>query len=189
MYIPEYFYLLYLDKNFDRLSLQLLRLLYRLKQALQSWFQEVNSFFLSIRFKPLEADLNLFVHRGVYILLYVNNMLVIGKRHAVDAAKLQIASKQKCKELGSATSFCGFQIIRDCSARTLTIHQGTYISKLLEQFRLDKSNPTQLPLPAGTVLKLENNAPETPEYQALISIKVTVYQQAVRSLIYLANGT
>ena len=36
MYIPKYFYLLYLDKNFNGLSLRLLRSLYRLKQALRS---------------------------------------------------------------------------------------------------------------------------------------------------------
>src|SRR5882757_11380920 len=140
MYIPEFFHLLYPDMNFDGLSLRLLRSLYGLKQAPRSWFQEVNSFFSSIGFKPAEADPNLFVRRGVHILLYVDDMLVIGKRDAVDAAKLQIASKWKCKELGSATSFCGFQITRDRSARTLTIHQTAYVSKLLDRFKLDKSN-------------------------------------------------
>jgi hypothetical protein len=191
MYIPEFFHLLYPDMNFDGLSLRLLRSLYGLKQAPRSWFQEVNSFFSSIGFKPAEADPNLFVRRGVHILLYVDDMLVIGKRDAVDAAKLQIASKWKCKELGSATSFCGFQITRDRSAMTLTIHQTAYVSKLLDRFKLDKSNPTQLPLPAGTVLKLDDDTRDhtTGEYQPLVPPEVTVYRQAVGSLIWLSNGT
>ena len=46
---------------------------------------------------------------------------------------------------------------------------------------MDKSNPVALPIPAGTVLKSDNDLLEGGD--------ITVYQQIVGSTIYLANNT
>jgi hypothetical protein len=86
----------------------------------------VCDYFLSIRFRPTEADPNLFIRKGtdgmVYILLYVDDMLTIGRRGDIDAIKAEITRKWKSKDLGPATTFVGFQIRRDRSARTINIH-------------------------------------------------------------------
>ena len=97
MEFPEYFELLYPDLKSDGICLRLLKSLYGLKQALRSWFQEVCDYFLSIRFRPAEADPNLFIWKGVgsivYILLYVNDMLTIDRRDDLDTVKAEIARK------------------------------------------------------------------------------------------------
>ena len=94
---PEYFELLYPDLKSDGICLRLLKSLYGLKQAPRSWFQEVCSYFLSIGFRPAEAEPNLFIRKGidgmVYILLYVDDMLMIGRRGDIDAVKAEIARK------------------------------------------------------------------------------------------------
>ena len=179
MELPEHFELLYPDLKSDGICLRLLKSLYGLKQAPRSWFQEVCTYFLSIGFRPAEADPNLFIQKGVdgmvYILLYVDDMLTISRRGDIDAVKAEIAGKWKSKDLGPATTFVGFQIRRDRSARTIDIHQEVYTNKLLDRFKLSKSNPTLLLIPASTVLKLTADMPTTGEYEPLYLVKVTIY--------------
>jgi hypothetical protein len=86
-------------------------------------------------------------------------------------------------------TFVSFQIIRDRPARTLYIYQEAYTIKLLDQFKLSKSNPMLLLILANTVMKLDANIPPTSEYQQLQPDKVTAYCQAVSCLLYLSNCT
>jgi len=57
------------------------------------WFLTVNTFFVNIGFKPSNSNLNLFVKNKVYILLFVNNILIISKRLKVDYVKVTIKKK------------------------------------------------------------------------------------------------
>jgi hypothetical protein len=86
----------------------------------------VYSYFLSIRFRPTEADPNLFIRKGVnsivYILLYVDDILIVGQYSDIDTVKAEITRKWKSKDLGPATIFIGFQIYCDRSARTIDIY-------------------------------------------------------------------
>ena len=60
--------------------LKLNKLLYSLKQVLGEQFYIVKKFFKSISLKLAKANPNLFIGNRVYILLFVNNILIIGKR-------------------------------------------------------------------------------------------------------------
>jgi hypothetical protein len=60
--------------------LKLNKSLYSLKQVLRKWFYMVKKFFKNIGLKSAEADPNLFIGNKVYILLFVNDMLIAGKR-------------------------------------------------------------------------------------------------------------
>ena len=88
--------------------LRLRKALYGLKQAPRVWFLTVNAFFADIGFRPSNSDPNLFIRNGVYILLYVDDMLIISKRSEVDQIKVTIKQKWKCKDLGEAKLFIGF---------------------------------------------------------------------------------
>jgi uncharacterized membrane protein len=57
------------------------------------WFLAVNAFFAKISFKPSNLDPNLFVRNGVYILLFVDNIMIISKRSEVDHVKVIIKKK------------------------------------------------------------------------------------------------
>jgi uncharacterized membrane protein len=86
------------------------------------WFLAVNAFFAKIGFKPSNLDLNLFVRNRVYILLFVDDIMIISKRSEVDHVKVTIKKKWKCKDLGKAKLFISFQIQRNRIAKSLRIY-------------------------------------------------------------------
>ena len=88
--------------------LKLNKLLYGLKQALREWFYMVKKFFKNIGLKSAEANPNLFIGNKVYILLFVNNILIIGKRRYLNIIKTRILREQRYKDLGPAEVFVGF---------------------------------------------------------------------------------
>ena len=58
----------------------------------------------------------------MYILLFVDDMLIYGRRAEVDRVKRSILARWKGKDLEVVETFVGFQIERDREARTLRIH-------------------------------------------------------------------
>ena len=70
--------------------LKLNKLLYGLKQALREWFYIVKKFFKNIGLKAANTNPNLFIGNKVYILLFVNNILIIGRRRYLDIIKIRI---------------------------------------------------------------------------------------------------
>jgi len=70
----------------------------------------VKKFFKSIGLKAANANPNLFIGNEVYILLFVNNILIIGKRQYLNITKTRILREWRYKDLGPAKVFIGFQI-------------------------------------------------------------------------------
>ena len=88
--------------------LKLNKLLYSLKQALKEQFYMVKKFFKNIGLKLAKANPNLFIGNEVYILLFINNILIIGKRRYLNIIKTRILREQRYKDLGSIEVFIGF---------------------------------------------------------------------------------
>ena len=80
--ILEFFEMLYPELEGVEAYLKLKKLLYGLKQAPRAWLLEVLEFFKKLGLRQSSADPNLFIRTktGVYILLFVDDMLTIGKR-------------------------------------------------------------------------------------------------------------
>ena len=93
MEIPQFFELLYPDIDFKGKCLRLMKSLYGLKQAPREWFLEVREHLQANGFVASNTDPNLFVRRGVLILLFVDDILVIRTRSDVDATKALIGQK------------------------------------------------------------------------------------------------
>ena len=68
----------------------------------------VKKFFKSIGLKLTKANPNLFIGNKVYILLFVNNMLIVKKCKYLNIIKTRILKEQKCKDLGSVEVFISF---------------------------------------------------------------------------------
>ena len=73
--------------------LKLNKSLYSLKQVPREWFYIVKKFFKSIGLKSAKANPNLFIGNKVYILLFVNNKLIIEKRRHFNIIKIRILRK------------------------------------------------------------------------------------------------
>jgi len=74
----------------------------------------VKKFFESIGLKLINTDPNLFIGNKIYILLFIDNMLIIGKRRHLNIMKTRILREWRCKDLGLAKVFIGFQIDQNC---------------------------------------------------------------------------
>jgi hypothetical protein len=89
MEIPEFFELIYHELICKRGYLRLLKSLYGLKQAPRVYFEEVEAYLKSIGLRATHSDPNPFVdkYKGSEIksLLYVGDMLIMGKLHAATA--------------------------------------------------------------------------------------------------------
>ncbi|KAI1000643.1 hypothetical protein K3495_g7554 [Podosphaera aphanis] len=110
-------------------------------------------------------------------------MISIGPKQEVMMTKEKISRRWKCKGLSPATLFVGFQMERNRSERKIFIHQEMYVMKLLEKLKMDMLNPSNLPIPAGTVLKNEDSDHDCTADEAML------YRQIIGSTIYLANNT
>jgi hypothetical protein len=68
----------------------------------------VKKFFKSIGLKSADANPNLFIGNKVYILLFVNDILIAGKRRHLNITKIRILREWRCKDLGPIEVFIGF---------------------------------------------------------------------------------
>ena len=90
MQVPDYFELIMPGITKYMHYLQILKSLYGLKQAPKAWFQLVKKEFSKLGLKPGNSDPNLFISKGVYLLLFVDNMLIIRDCKLVDNIKREI---------------------------------------------------------------------------------------------------
>jgi len=68
----------------------------------------VKKFFKSIGLKAANTNPNLFIENKVYILLFINNILIIGKRRYLNITKTRILREWRYKDLGPIEVFIGF---------------------------------------------------------------------------------
>ncbi|KAI0992720.1 hypothetical protein K3495_g15465 [Podosphaera aphanis] len=131
MKIPDYFYLLYrwIQGIESEYYLELKKALYGLKQSPREWFFEVKQFFNDLGFTQGDADPNLFIsslmgEKGerFFILVFVDDMLICGRRVLFDQFKSKIMSRWKCKDLDPVDTFVGFQVKRDRVNCSIFIH-------------------------------------------------------------------
>ncbi|KAI1001348.1 hypothetical protein K3495_g6851, partial [Podosphaera aphanis] len=183
MELPPMFKLLDPSASKSTHFLRLNKSLYGLKQAPHEWFMMVKSFFQSLGMKSGDSDPNLFIGKGIFLLLFVDDMLIVGNRLNVDKMKETILKEWKGKDLKATNTFIGIQIKRDRENRKIHIHQTAYTLKLLDRMSMLHCNPTHLPIPAGTTLK------EACTDDLLDENESGLYRQIVGSTIYLSNNT
>ena len=93
----------------DHLVCRLKESLYGLKQALQMWYEKFDSHIRQLGYRQSNSDPCLYVKRGndeksrIYLILYVDAMLIAGKDGAAIAElKRKLHKKISMKELGDA---------------------------------------------------------------------------------------
>ncbi|GJX95681.1 hypothetical protein Tco_0351479 [Tanacetum coccineum] len=86
------------------------------------------------------------------------------------------------KELGEAKKILGMEIIRDRSRKILRVSQSGYISKILNNFRIDNGKSVQMPLGGHFKLSLKDCPVRDCDVERMSKVP---YANAVGSLMYL----
>ena len=121
------------------------------------------------------------VHGLVYILVYVDDLIVAGKsRDGVQAVKNSVSATFDVRDMGQVKDFIGMKVMRDRAAKMLTLSNPGHVTALLEAFGMSKSTPNKTPMVLGAKLAKtgENLLPDGNRYAELVG-----------SLLYLSTTT
>ena len=93
---------------------RLKKALYGLKQAPRMWYGRIDRFLNSLGFTKSKADSNLYykvVDEGpMILLLYVDNMFLIGEEKLIVDCKRKLAAEFEMKDLGQMHYFLGLEV-------------------------------------------------------------------------------
>ena len=146
----------------EHLVCRLKKSLYGLKQAPRLWQKKFDLFMAQHDFRKTSANHCVFVKNynngeSIILLLYVDDMLIIGKnKMKIDALKKALRKYFTMKDLSPVKKILGMKITRDRSKRMLQISQENYIEKVLERFNMHNAKPVHVTLPGH--FKLSKNA-------------------------------
>ena len=122
--------------------------LYGLKQAPRCWNQCLNSILLSDGFKVSKIDSCLYWKEDVFVLVYVDDILIMSKDPKnINQVKLIIEKKVNIHDLGIVKRFLNINI--EQKGDMFMLDQSDYIMKLAKRFNLDECKRTLRPLSSG----------------------------------------
>ena len=122
-------------KESQDLVCPLQKALYGLKQARRVWYKTLAGFFGKKRFRHIESDHDVFVSEHMFIAIYVDNLLVMSKINAdLDSLQDRLKAQFKMTDLGYVSHYLGMQVDINSDKSEITLHQTTYLKKILEQF-------------------------------------------------------
>ncbi|GJZ84557.1 retrotransposon protein, putative, ty1-copia subclass [Tanacetum coccineum] len=162
--------------------------LYGLKQSPRQWYRRFDEYMLSNGFKRSSYDSCVYYRsyapgEYIYLLLYVDDMLIACKSKAeIGSTKSLLKKEFDMKELGEAKKILGMEIVRDQSSKILRVSESGYVSKILNNFRIDNGKSVKIPL--GGHFKLLLKDCPVRDYDVERMSKVP-YANAVGSLMYL----
>ena len=180
----------------------MLRIIYGLKQSVLEWYEQVCMVMSDLGFVCAESDHALFYFDGeddvtagitvptvnatptrVQCLIgwHVDDgMGVSSSCPFLEKVKKKIAERFGIKDLGPVSKYLRVQFERDRKARRLWMHQGEYISFLLEEYGLSNCNPVYLPADPKTPFR-----DPTISYPEVVNLRSS-YLKLIGELIYLA---
>lgn len=158
--------------------------IYGLKQSPRAWHRTLRSKLLAAGFVSSDADPSMFLlrhvdGRQVLSIIYVDDGLVAGRTHAdVQAVMAVLQSCFECRLFGEPRSFLNLTIVRNRSARTLTISQEDYTQALLQDFGSHlRPGCSAVPWPTALRLRADSGEPMREDSQ--------LYAQLIGSLMHL----
>jgi hypothetical protein len=126
--------------------------LYGLKQAAHAWHAKLRDAMIDHGFVPSKHEPCLFL-RGtgsnrVYVMVHVDDALLVGSTQAVRDAKRDMQKMFDTKDIGDARHFLGMTITRHEDG-SYSLTQPKYVEDMLARFNLTDAKPVATPLPVG----------------------------------------
>ena len=163
---------------------RLIKALYGLKQSPRCWNVTINEFiveglgFVRSHFDPcvyIRAD-------GTFIVIYVDDLLIIGSNIAVHAIRHRLAERFDVVVLGEVKHFLEMVGSRDHEHCTISLGQGGYVEWLLGRFGLADCHGVSTPLESKVKVLPFDAAVDQP-------FDATEYRRAIGGLRWLADAT
>lgn len=161
--------------------------LYGLKQSPRQWYLKFDTFMTQNGFVRRQYDWcvyfkDLKAAGFIYLLLYVDDMLIVNKEQSeIQKLKTLLSKHFQMKDLGPAKVILGMEIERDRTQRRLGLFQKRYLTKVLERFDMSEAKPVNTPIAHHFKLSV-SQCPEIDEDKRYM---LTVpYASAVGSLMY-----
>ena len=135
----------YIEEGQEGTICKLVKSLYRLKQALRQWNKCFDTFMVKNGFVKSEFDLCVYLKKikegdYVYLLLYVDDMLLVAKRMSyIKKVKEMLSKEFDIKDLGPAKRILGMNIERNRAGGVLKQSQSKYLKKILQVCRIGES--------------------------------------------------
>uniref|UniRef100_A0A1J3F7G4 Retrovirus-related Pol polyprotein from transposon TNT 1-94 n=1 Tax=Noccaea caerulescens TaxID=107243 RepID=A0A1J3F7G4_NOCCA len=175
------------DKDKDQVCL-LKKSLYGLKQSPRLWNKKFNQFITGEKFIRSHQDSCVYVKKVeggyVYLLLYVDDMLIAAKEMAeIDRLKSALSSEFEMKDMGAASRILGIDIKRDRKEGVLYLSQSSYLEKVVKRFNMGEAKSVNTPI--GGHFKLS----AVKEVSECIDTEKYPYSSAVGSVMYAMIGT
>jgi hypothetical protein len=108
------------DNNSPRVIVRLLKSLYGLRQSALSWYATLHQFLLKIGFPPSTVERGVYFQQpqtrrktGFTIIVWADDILLLGKRPEINAMMSKISSRFKVKDLGPISHFLGMRVTRN----------------------------------------------------------------------------
>lgn len=114
--------------------LKLQKALYGLREAPRWWNQRFNNFALSQSLKRSEHDVCLYVGEHVWLLLWVDDILLFGMNEMIEKVAYNLKKEFNAKDVGELKFFLGTEISKNNEVIKISQHQ--LIEKLLDKFKM-----------------------------------------------------
>jgi hypothetical protein len=174
--------------------LRLKKSLYGTKQAPRNWNIMLNTFLISIGFKPNPSDPCLYSRvisetENAFLIIYVDDILVAAStQKIVDDITKQISDKFNVSLSDNVNRFLNMDIAVEREAHSVTISQERYIQDIWSKFGLQVKESVRSPLTEGfriNIAEEENGGTESSDTY----VATFPYQEMLGSLLFLAVCT
>ncbi|GKC53169.1 retrotransposon protein, putative, ty1-copia subclass [Tanacetum coccineum] len=162
--------------------------LYGLKQSPRQLYKRFDEYMLSNGFKRSSYESCVYYRyyapgEYIYLLLYVDDMMIACKSKAeIGSTKSLLKKEFDMKELEEAKKILGMEIVKDRSRNILRVLQSWYVSKILNNLRIDNGKLVKMLLGGHFKLSLKDCPVRDGDVERMSKVP---YENVVGSLMYL----
>jgi len=169
--------------------------LYGTKQAGRLWGIKLDKELKEIRALRFKVNPCLYewrhhVHGRVFILVYVDDLIVAGEKLSeVAAVKRSVSAKVEVRDMGEVNDFIRMKVMRNRESKTLTLSNPGHTMTLLEAFGMETSTPNKAPMASGVNLAKTGEVllPEGNQYAKLVGFLLYLFTKTRPDIAFAAK--